>query len=112
MAYSISVRRDAMPRPDVMIRPWLSPPLNTWETTDIWVDGSCNGYSPVTFMYGAYTPPGDSASLGYSNGDSPCANHENRVYARVRNIGNDSAANVVVHFQVTDPLGVGMNGST
>jgi hypothetical protein len=109
-AYLISVRRDALPRPDVMIRPWLSPPLNTWETTDIWVDSSCNGYG--TYMYGGYIPSGDSTALGYSNGDSPCANHQNRVYARVRNIGNTPAANVVVHFQVTDPMGVGMNGST
>jgi hypothetical protein len=111
-AYPISVRRDAASRADVMIRPWLSPPLNTWETTDIWVDSICNGYG--TFMYGAYTPPGDSGPLGYGNGDSPCANHENRVYARIRNIGSPgaAAANVVVHFQVTDPLGVGMNSST
>ena len=109
-AYLIQVRRDAMPRPDVMIRPWLSPPLNTWETTDIWVDSTCNGYG--TLMYGTYTPSGDSTPVGYSNGDSPCANHDNRVYARIRNIGNTPAANVVVHFQVTDPLGVGMNGST
>ncbi len=109
-AYLISVRRDAVPRPDVMIRPWLSPPLNTWETTDIWVDSSCNGYG--TFMYGAYIPSGDSTVLGYSNGDSPCANHQNRVYARIRNIGNTPAANIKVHFQVTDPMGVGINGST
>lgn len=108
-AYLVQVRRDAAPRPDVMIRPWLTPPLNTWETTDLWVDSSCNGYG--SYMYGAYTPPGDSTPLGYGNGDSPCANHENRVYARVRNIGNTPAANVVVHFQVTDPLGVGINGS-
>ncbi len=109
-AYLIRVSRDAMPRPDVMIHPWLSPPLNTWETPDIWVDSVCNGYG--AFMYGVYTPSGDSTPLGYSNGDSPCANHDNRVYARIRNIGNTPAANVVVHFQVTDPLGVGMNGST
>ena len=109
-AYPIRVSRDATPRPDVMIRPWLSPPLNTWETSDIWVDSTCNGYG--TLMYGAYTPSGDSTPVGYSNGDSPCANHDNRVYARIRNIGNTPAANVVVHFQVTDPLGVGMNGST
>ena len=109
-AYLIRVNRDATPRPDVMIRPWLSPPLNTWETSDIWVDSTCNGYG--TLMYGTYTPSGDSTPVGYSNGDSPCANHDNRVYARIRNIGNTPAANVVVHFQVTDPLGVGMNGST
>ena len=109
-AYLITVRRDAVPRPDVMIRPWLSPPLNTWETRDIWVDSTCNGYG--TFMYGTFTPSGDGTPLGYGNGDSPCANHDNRVYARIRNIGNTPAANVVVHFQVTDPLGVGMNGST
>lgn len=109
-AYLITVRRDAVPRPDVMIRPWLSPPLNTWETSDIWVDSSCNGYG--TFMYGMYTPTGDTTPVGYANGDSPCANHENRVYARIRNIGNTPAANVKVRIQVTDPMGVGMNGTT
>jgi hypothetical protein len=109
-AYTVSVRRDAVPRPDVMIRPWLTPPLNTWETSDIWVDSSCNGYG--SFMYGTSTPSGDTTPLGYGNGDSPCANHENHVFARIRNIGNTPAANVVVHFQVTDPLGVGMNSST
>ena len=109
-AYLIRVSRDAVARPDVMIYPWLTPPLNTWETPDIWVDSTCNGYG--TFMYGTYTPSGDSTPVGYGNGDSPCANHENRVFARIRNIGNTPAANVKVHFQVTNPLGVGMNGST
>ena len=109
-AYLIRVNRDAAARPDVMIYPWLTPPLNTWETPDIWVDSTCNGYG--TFMYGTYTPSGDSTPVGYGNGDSPCANHDNRVFARIRNIGNAPAANVKVRFQVTDPLGVGMNGST
>jgi hypothetical protein len=108
--YLVQVRRDAALRPDLMVRPWLSAPLDTWETSDIWVDSSCNGYG--TFMYGTYVPGGDSTTLGYGNGDSPCANHHNRLYARIRNIGNGTATNVVVHFQVTNPMGVGMNGAT
>ena len=110
IAYQITVRRDQGARPDLMSRPWLSPPLNTYETSDIWVDSSCNGYS--SYMFGTYTPVGDSTQVGRGNGDAPCANHNNRVYARVRNIGGATATSVNVHFQVTDPLGVGVSGAT
>lgn len=50
-------------QPDVMINPWLSPPGNTWETTDIWVDSPVNGFG--VFRYGMWddgtgqmVPPG------------------------------------------------------
>ena len=45
------------------------------------------------------------------NGDDPCANHPNRVYATIRNIGDATASNALVHFQVSSPLGVGVTGS-
>jgi hypothetical protein len=92
-----------------MIRPWLSPPLETYETTDIWIDSSCNGYG--TFQYGTIIPAGDSTPVGSGNGDNPCANNENRVYARIRNIGTQTAASVKVNFEVTNPLGLGIVGS-
>jgi hypothetical protein len=89
-------------RPNLSITPWLTPPSNTWETRDIWIDSSCNGYG--TFLYGLepdlVTPRG--------NGDDPCANHENRIYARVTNTGSGPARNVVVNFSRSDPLGVGV----
>jgi hypothetical protein len=36
----------------------------------------------------------------------------NRVYARVRNIGGSTATDVVVHWERTDPPGVGIAGSS
>lgn len=99
------------PVPDVGIIPWLTPPMNTWETVDIWVDSPCNGLERDA--------PGDTRRLRYGrradgtvigNGDDPCVNENNLVYARIRNLGTANANNVVVHFQVTDPPGLGMRG--
>jgi hypothetical protein len=42
------------------------------------------------------------------NGDDPAVGLVNRIYARVRNYGSVAAANVVVHFDITDPPGVGI----
>lgn len=106
--YQVTVTFGQGLHPDVMIRPWLSQPHETYETTDIWIDSSCNGYG--TFQYGTLIPDGDSAPVGDGNGDNPCANHENRVYSRIRNIGNQTATGVKVYFEVTDPLGVGIVG--
>jgi hypothetical protein len=96
--------------PDMYIIPWLTPPMNTYETVDIWVDSSCNGYyadvGPKGLRYGVRP---DGTVIG--NGDDPCANHENRIYATVSNIGDAVANNAVVHFQVSNPLGVGVTGS-
>jgi len=97
--------------PDVGIIPWLTQPMSTYETVDIWIDSSCNGYEaddpadPRRLKYGRRP---DGTVVG--NGDDPCLDHENRVYARVRNFGSDSASDVVTHFDVTDPLGVGIRG--
>ncbi|MCZ7571579.1 MAG: hypothetical protein M5U01_23775 [Ardenticatenaceae bacterium] len=110
--YVVTVNRGVMPgRPDVFMIPWLSPPMNTWETTDIWVDSWCNGYEdavgPAGLRYGRRP---DGTVIG--NGDDPCANHENRIYARVRNGGDAPANNIRVTFRVTDPLGVGIRTAT
>jgi hypothetical protein len=109
--YGVTVTRNVPPgHPDVFLYPWLTAPMNTYETIDIWVDSSCNGYEsdvgPSGLRYGRR---GDGTVIG--NGDDPCANHENRVYAHIRNGGSVPANSIVVHFQVTDPLGVGMSGS-
>ncbi len=101
--------------PDVGIVPWLSPPEQTWETVDLWVDSSCNGYEedapgdPLTLRYGRRTDPEQSV---IGNGDDPCFDHENRLYARVRNFGTATADNVKVRFEVSDPLGVGIQPDT
>ena len=103
------------PIPDVGLIPWLTPPMNEYETVDIWVDSPCNGYERDA--------PGDETRLRYGrrddaehtvigNGDDPCANEVNLVYARIRNYGTKEATDVVVHFEVTNPLGVGIRDDT
>ncbi len=101
----------ASPAPDVGILPWETPPMNTWETVDLWIDSSCNGYEA--------DDPSDTTRLKYKrrmdgtvigNGDDPCLDHENRMYARIKNFGTAVANDIVVHFDVTNPLGVGIRG--
>ena len=98
------------PVPDVGMAPWLTRPMNTYETVDLWVDSSCNGYEdsvgPAGLRYGRRA---DGTVIG--NGDDPCAYNENRLYATVHNYGSATASNVKLHFEVTDPLGVGIWGS-
>ena len=101
--------------PDVAMLPWLSEPMNTYETVDIWVDNPVNGYekdapgAPGRLRYGHRT---DVERTVIGNGDDPAANERNLVYARVRNLGTAAATNVVVHFEVTNPIGVGMRGAS
>lgn len=95
-------------QPDIAMEPWRSPPGNTWETTDIWIDSPVNGYD--NYVWGTWTDVfGNPVPRG--NGDPPAVGLVNRVYARVRNIGAMTAGSVVVHVEVTDPLGVGISGS-
>lgn len=104
----VTVRFTGGGQPDVMVVPWRSRPANAWETSDIWVDSPVNGYG--TFRYGTWASLyGDSVPRG--NGDDPAVGQANRIYARVRNIGTSSASNIVVHFDITDPPGKGINGS-
>ncbi len=91
--------------PDVSITPWLTAPLNTWETKDVWIDSSCNGFGVYQFGVGADGEPN-------GNGDQPCANHPNRLYARITNIGTADATDVVVSFDRANPLGVGIARAT
>jgi hypothetical protein len=95
-------------RPDVGLNSWLQPPGNTYESTDIWVDSAVNGYG--TYRYGMWSDLlGGMVPKG--NGDNPAIGQVNRLYARVRNFGTQTATNVVVHFDVTSPLGLGIAGS-
>jgi hypothetical protein len=96
-------------KPEVIINPWTSPPGNTWETTDIWIDSPVNGYG--TFRYGTWSDlAGGTVPAG--NGDDPAIGQVNRVYVRVRNVGHQAATNVVVHIDRTDPPGLGINGAS
>ena len=107
--YNVTVRyADQTGKADVGINPWLSPPGNTYETTDLWIDSPVNNYG--TFRYGSWSDlMGGTVPKG--NGDDPAIGQVNRIYARIRNYGSSTAQNVVVHFDVTDPLGLGINGS-
>ncbi len=99
---------DKAGQPDVGLNSWLQPPGNTYETTDIWIDSPINGFG--TFRYPMWSDlMGGTVPSG--NGDDPAVNQVNRIYARVRNYGSVPAANIVVHFDVTSPLGVGINGA-
>jgi hypothetical protein len=99
---------DKAGQPDIGINSWLQPPGNSYETTDIWIDSPVNGYD--TYRYGMWSDlMGGTVPSG--NGDDPAADQVNRLYARVRNYGNLPASNVVVHFDITDPPGLGINGS-
>ena len=105
----ISYDEQASMQPDIGMEPWTSPPGNTWETTDIWFDSPVNGYDSYRFgywndIYGNPVPVG--------NGDIPAVGLVNRVYARVRNFGYQTATDVKVHFELTDPPGVGIAGAS
>jgi hypothetical protein len=113
----VSYNEDVTARPDVGLYNWLRPPGNTYETTDIWIDSPVNGYSPVgmppdpvDYRYGVWSDlAGGVVPIG--NGDNPAVGMVNRLYARVRNFGNQPATNVVVHFDITAPPGLGINGA-
>lgn len=92
-------------QPDVALAPWASPPGNTWESTDIWVDSPLNGWG--TFRYGTWSD-GAGGVVPQGNGDDPAIGHANRVYARVRNVGTAPATDVVVTIERADPAGLGI----
>ncbi len=102
------INGDNSNRPDVGLNSWLQAPGNTYESTDIWVDSPVNGYG--TYRFGMWSELlGGTVPKG--NGDDPAIGQVNRIYARIRNFGTKTATNVVVHFDVTNPLGLGINGS-
>jgi len=87
--------------PDVMISPWGNPPGHPgpWESQDVWVDSIINGYNNYRYTTSDGTPVG--------SGDDPWANHVNKLYARVHNIGNGLAEDVNVYFYEKVPLSAG-----
>lgn len=99
-----------LPHPDVYLRPWRDVNGVTYDSPDIYIDSSCNGYEdevgPQGLKYGRQ-PNGDVNGFG----DDACANHPNRIHAVVHNQGDAPADHVVVDFYVPDPLGVGTHGS-
>ena len=107
--YCVTVRyMQGSNQPDMAMYPWRQTPGNTYETTDIWNDSPVNGYD--TYRYGMWNDL-DGNSVPRGNGDDPAVGLQNRLYARVHNWGSSNATDVVVNFEVTDPLGVGIAGS-
>ncbi len=101
-AYNVRVRYNlpAAAKPDPQMIPWGAPP---YETVDIWVDSQKNGWGTYRYTDGGGNPTG--------NGDDAWVDHDNRVYARVRNIGPGAAANVRVQVYQNDPPGMGDSGA-
>ncbi len=63
---------------DVAVTPWGAPP---WESPDIWVDNQAqNGW-------GVYTHH-DADGNPIENGDDVAVNQDNRLHARIRNLGD------------------------
>jgi hypothetical protein len=98
--------------PDVYITPSDTPPLFTFESADLWVDSSCNGYEhnyrrsllggvtdfgvgPTGLRYGRR-----SDGTVFGTGDDICLDHPNRIYVRLHNIGDRVARNIRVHVAV------------
>ncbi|MBD3189585.1 MAG: hypothetical protein GF308_03025 [Candidatus Heimdallarchaeota archaeon] len=86
---------------DLMIKEWGDPPGHTppYESYDIWVDSPAN-------MYDYYRHNIGGVPIGI--GDDPWANHENRLYARIHNIGDLDAKDVVVRFYERNPIAAGV----
>ena len=101
-AYDVRVQYKLPPtaRPDPMIIPWGAPP---WETVDIWVDSQKNGWDVYKYT--------DAAGQPVGNGDDAWVNHENRLYARIRNVGPGPAVNVRVQIYSNSPPGMGDSGA-
>ncbi|MHA1556165.1 MAG: hypothetical protein ACTSPM_04440 [Candidatus Heimdallarchaeota archaeon] len=104
--YDISVTNDAGGSIDLMINEWGDPPGSPgpWESIDIYVDNPVNGWGWYRYNDGnGHNPVG--------NGDDPLLNHENRLYAKIHNIGDTDASSVTVKFYENTPIGAGASGT-
>ncbi len=100
--YNVRVQYKLPPvkKADPMITPWTAPP---WESVDIWIDSQKNGWGTYKYKNASGDPIG--------NGDDAWVDHDNRVYVRVRNIGEGVASNVRVKLYSNEPPGMGAAGS-
>lgn len=86
---------------DLAITPWTR---EYWETIDLWVDSPRNNAN----VYENHEP-GDS-SKPIRNGDRPWLDHDNQIYARIRNTGPMDVNDVYVTFYANRPPAIGDNG--
>ena len=104
--YGITVTNDAGGTIDLMINEWGDPPGSPgpYESIDIYIDNPVNGWDWYRYNDGnGHNPVG--------NGDDPLLNHENRLYAKIHNIGDTDASDVIVKFYENTPIGAGASGS-
>ncbi|MFC2095428.1 ABC transporter substrate-binding protein [Candidatus Bipolaricaulota bacterium] len=96
----IQYRLPPVKKADPMITAWTAPP---WESVDIWIDSSKNGWGVYKYTDASGDPVG--------NGDDAWVGHDNRVYVRVNNLGQGTASNVRVKLYSNEPPGMGAAGS-
>ncbi|MHA1245312.1 MAG: hypothetical protein ACTSP7_12175 [Candidatus Heimdallarchaeota archaeon] len=104
--YDITVTNDAGGTVDLMINEWGDPPGSPgpYESIDIYIDNPVNGWGWFRYNDGdGHNPVG--------NGDDPLLNHENRLYAKINNIGDADANDVTVKFYENTPIGAGASGT-
>ncbi|MBN1329176.1 MAG: hypothetical protein JXA54_06860 [Candidatus Heimdallarchaeota archaeon] len=99
--YKIEVLNYASGFVDLKLADWGSPEGNTppYESQDIWIDSPINGWGKLRYH--------DEFNNPIGNGDEPWADHENRLYAMVHNIGDADAVDFDVYFYNNYPLGAG-----
>jgi hypothetical protein len=97
--YTVQVKIKAEEQSDPKITPWSAPP---WESVDIWVDSSREG--------GGWDNPATAAPKA-GNGEAAWVDHVNRVFAKISNVGGAEAKDVLVHFRVNTPGGIGDAGT-
>jgi hypothetical protein len=92
---------------DLHITPWTN---DNWASIDIWVNSPRNdpGSTP---LYEFHQKSPDDPTIPQLTGDRPWVNHENFIFARIRNSGVVEAHNVSVSFYTNSPPGIGDNGS-
>jgi M6 family metalloprotease-like protein len=102
--FQISVTNAGAGAPDLKIAEWGDPEGSPppYESVDIWVDSQINGWDHYRHRYG---------TIPTGIGDEPWANHANRLYGRIHNIGQTDATNVKVNFYENLPIGAGDNGA-
>ncbi|MBD3191158.1 MAG: hypothetical protein GF308_10960 [Candidatus Heimdallarchaeota archaeon] len=102
--YEISVTNAGAGAPDLKIAEWGDPEGSPppYESVDIWVDSQVNGWGHYRHRYG---------TIPVGIGDEPWANHVNRLYGRIHNIGQTDATGVQVKYYENLPIGAGDNGA-
>lgn len=85
---------------DLDIRDWNPPP---WESEDIWLDSRAeNDWNVYTFA------EDDAGLIPRENGDRVALNQENRIYSRVRNLGDQAITeDIEIIYTIAIPQRVG-----